>query len=100
MIFGTWCGDSRREVPRLWKILEEAGYPVDEIEMLAVGSARFTPRMGISEELLDWSKAVKKRYGVERVATIILYRGGEETGRIVETPEGSLEENLLAISRR
>jgi dipeptidyl aminopeptidase/acylaminoacyl peptidase/thiol-disulfide isomerase/thioredoxin len=100
IVFGTWCSDSRREVPRLWKILEEIGYPVDEVEMMAVGSSRFTAGMGIDRKLLDWSDSVKKYYATERVATIILYRDGEELGRIEETPEGTLEEDLLKITAR
>jgi len=100
IVFGTWCGDSQREVPRLWKILEQIGYPVDDVEMMAVGSSRFTAKMGIDKKLLDWSDAVKKFYAVERVATIILYRDGKELGRIEETPEGALEEDLLKITAR
>ncbi len=100
VVLGTWCGDSRREIPRLWKILEEIGYPVGDVEMMAVGSSRFTSKMGIDQELLDWSDAVKKYYTVERVATIILYRGSEELGRIEETPEGALEEDLLKITEK
>jgi hypothetical protein len=97
IVLGTWCGDSKREVPRLWKILEQIGYPADEVEMYAVGSARFTVKMGVKQELLDWSAAVKKYYGSEYVATFIFYRDGEEIGRIVEKPEGALEEDILKI---
>jgi thiol-disulfide isomerase/thioredoxin len=97
VLLGTWCSDSRREIPRLWKILDMIGYPADDVTLYAVGSSRFTNDMPISEELLEWSVRIKERYGVERVATIILYRGGEEIGRIVETPETSLEGDLLGI---
>jgi dienelactone hydrolase len=97
IILGTWCSDSSREVPRLWKILEEVGYPVDEIGMLAVGSSRFTLEMGLSTEMLGWSNRTKRYYDVERVATIIVSRDGEEIGRIVETPTLSIEEDLLTI---
>jgi dipeptidyl aminopeptidase/acylaminoacyl peptidase/thiol-disulfide isomerase/thioredoxin len=100
IVFGTWCGDSQREVPRLWKILEQIGYPVDDISMMAVGSSRFTSKMGIDQRLLDWSDAVKKRYAVERVATIIFYRDGKELGRIEETPDGTLEKDILKITAR
>ncbi len=100
IVLGTWCGDSRREIPRLWKILEEIGYPVDDVEMMAVGSSRFTVKMGIDQELLDWSDAVKEYYAAERVATIIFYRDGEELGRIEETPEGTLEEDILKITEK
>ena len=37
VIFGTWCSDSRREVPRFWKILERAHNPNLQLEMIAVG---------------------------------------------------------------
>ena len=100
IVLGTWCSDSRREVPRLWKILEQIGYPVDDVKMFAVGSSRFTTKMGIKQELLDWSDAVKEYYAAERVATIIFYRDGEELGRIEETPEGTLEEDILKITAR
>jgi hypothetical protein len=68
--------------------------------MYAVGSSRFTAAMPIPERVLQWSDAIKKRYRVERVATIIVTRGGAEIGRIVETPEKSLEEDLLDILER
>ena len=38
-VLGTWCGDSEREVPRFWKILDEALNPALEFSMLAVGHA-------------------------------------------------------------
>lgn len=97
VLLGTWCSDSRREIPRLWKILDEIGYPADEVTLYAVGSSRFTTDMPIPPELLEWSNRIKEHYDVERVATIILYRNGEEIGRIVETPTASLEGDLLEI---
>jgi dipeptidyl aminopeptidase/acylaminoacyl peptidase len=100
VLLGTWCSDSRSEIPRLWKILDQIGYPADEVTLYAVGSSRFTSDMPIPPELLEWSTLIKEHYGVERVATIIFYRKGEEIGRIVETPEASLEGDLLEIITR
>ena len=97
VVLGTWCSDSSREIPRLWKILEDIGYPVGDVKMFAVGSSRFTLEMGISTEVLGWSNRTKRFYEVERVATIIVCRDGEELGRIVETPDKSVEEDLLEI---
>jgi dipeptidyl aminopeptidase/acylaminoacyl peptidase len=99
-VFGTWCGDSRREVPRLWRVLDEAGYPESRLTMYAVGSARFTEDMPIPRETVAWSNDVKSWYDVSAVATIILHRGGRELGRIVETPEATLEGDLLRIVGR
>jgi hypothetical protein len=97
VVLGTWCSDSSREIPRLWKILEDVGYPVDDVKMFAVGSSRFTLETGISTEVLGWSNRTKRFYEVELVATIIVSRGGEEIGRIIETPVESLERDLLSI---
>ena len=96
-VLGTWCSDSSREIPRLWTILEQLEYPVSEIRMLAVGSSRFTIEMPIPASLFNWSRNVKKWFDVKSVATIIVSRSGVEIGRIVETPEESLEKDLLKI---
>lgn len=97
VVLGSWCGDSRREVPRLWQILEGLGYPLSEIRTYAVASSRHTVDMGFDVRDLAWSDAVKRYFDVERVATIIVKRGGEEIGRIVETPEESIELDLARI---
>ncbi len=96
-VLGTWCPDSKREIPRLWSILDQLGYPVSDIRMLAVGSSRFTIDMPIPAAHFNWSRNIKEFFDVERVATIILSRDGAEIGRIVETPENSLEKDLLEI---
>jgi dipeptidyl aminopeptidase/acylaminoacyl peptidase len=96
-VLGTWCSDSQREIPRLWKILETVNYPVSEIKMYAVGSSRFSAGTKVPARVLSWSKRLKDYFDVERVATIIISRGGKEIGRIVETPEESLEKDLIKI---
>ena len=37
---GTWCGDSKREVPRFYKILEAAEFPLDRLQMIALDNER------------------------------------------------------------
>ncbi len=98
-IIGTWCGDCRREIPRLWRILEGVGYSLSNVQMLAVASSSFTEDMGVPREALEWSRDVKSHYDVEAVATIVFLRGGVEIGRIVESPEIALEEDILRIVR-
>lgn len=100
IVLGTWCSDSQREVPRLWKILDEIGLPESDVTAYAVGSSRFTVEMPIPPEVLDWSTELKEHYGIELVATIIVERFGREIGRIVETPEESLEKDLVRILLR
>jgi hypothetical protein len=36
LFMGTWCGDSKREVPRIFKILEYAGVGPAQIKMVMV----------------------------------------------------------------
>lgn len=97
VVLGTWCGDSRREVPRLWRILEEAGFPEGSLRMLAVDRSSAEPDESTPAELIEWSGKVREFYDIEAVASIILFREGVEIGRIVETPAESLEMDLLNI---
>jgi len=85
---GTWCGDSREQIPHLQAILAALGDASPFAPPLLVGG--------------DRSKAYppdRFPFGaVERVPTIVVTLEGAEVGRIVETPaSGSLEEDLVAI---
>jgi cyclophilin family peptidyl-prolyl cis-trans isomerase/HEAT repeat protein len=85
---GTWCDDSQREIPKLLKILDilhdKYGKTLPA-SFVAVDKAKEKP----ADLLLGKH--------VEKVATIIYYRGGNEVGRIVERPTGLLEDDLLAL---
>lgn len=85
LLLGTWCKDSRREVPRFVKILEEAGYSPGTVEVIAVDRDKTTP--GQFEGGLE----------LLQVPTFIFYRHGEELGRIVEFPIEDLESDMLKI---
>lgn len=86
VFMGTWCSDSHREVPRLIKILEMEGYPMDRIILVGVNRKKESPS---GEESL---------YNIQRVPTIIFSKYGKEVGRIIETPKSaSLEEDMLKI---
>jgi thiol-disulfide isomerase/thioredoxin len=87
VVLGTWCGDSRREVPRLWRALEVAGEVPFTVRHIAVDLAKEAPG-GVLEGL-----------DVRYVPTFIVRRAGVEVGRIVEgAPEG-LEVALGALLR-
>ncbi len=87
--FGTWCGDSRRQIPRLLRLLDAAGFDENRLTMT-----------GLSDRSMEFKKAPgnpEAKRLVHRTPTIVLLRDGVEIGRIVETPEASLEADLLAI---
>ncbi len=82
--FATWCGDSKRAVPRLLKALHEAGNPKLRVELFGIGPEFLSPLETIRDDHLT------------NVPTIIVYDGPREFGRIVETPATAAVEGDLA----
>jgi dipeptidyl aminopeptidase/acylaminoacyl peptidase len=100
VVLGTWCSDSHREVPRLWKVLDSVGFDYGAMKTFAVERAQVEPDPALPQELVDWSKSVRDYYAIKAVESIIVYRNGVELGRIVEAPEKSIEADLLDILKR
>jgi len=85
IFMGTWCSDSRREVPRFLKILDLSEFEQSKLQIINVDRKRKSPT---HEE---------KNKNIEFVPTFILNRNGNEIGRIVEFPIITLESDLLSI---
>lgn len=89
--FGTWCSDSTRDVPRLNRVLDDAGFSLDRLEMIALsdrpGEFKFSPDGKERDRL------------IHRTPTIVLLREGREIGRIVQNPIVSIEQDMLAIAK-
>ena len=85
IILGSWCSDSRREVPRFIKILDLLDYDPSQIEIIAVDREKSAPELDIESK------------GIELVPTFIFVKDGKEMGRIIETPLKTLEEDILEI---
>ncbi|MDP2540880.1 thiol-disulfide isomerase/thioredoxin [Tenacibaculum lutimaris] len=81
---GLWCGDSKREIPLLLKMLKQASFSEENIEIIAVDHKKK-------------AKGIEKGYGVFRVPTFIFYKRNKELGRFVEFPVESLEKDVLKI---
>jgi hypothetical protein len=96
VFFGTWCGDSKRELPRFLKTLHVCGVRDENITLIAVDDADSTHKQSPTHE--------ERGQYIFRVPTFIVqHRGKEksrETSRIVEFPAESFERDLLAILRR
>lgn len=88
VFFGSWCGDSKREVPRFLKIMDQLKVPVERVELIAVDKGEQYKQSPGGEE---------KGESIFRVPVFILLKGGKEVGRIVEYPVSSIERDLLAI---
>ena len=85
IVMGTWCSDSRREVPRFYKILDQAGYDAQNLTLICVDRNKTAPDSLI--EKLD----------VKLVPTFICIKDDKEIGRIVETPKETLEKDLVKM---
>jgi len=92
IFMGTWCGDSRREVPRVLKMLDCCGFPMNDLALVMVGNSDSLYKKSPQHE-----EAGKN---IVRVPTIIVEQKNAEIGRIIESPVTSLEKDLLAILRK
>ena len=82
---GTWCGDSKRETPHFYKIMDAAGFDYNNLQLAAVDRTKRTP------------ENLEEGLNVFRVPTFIFYKNGKEIGRYVEYPRETLEKDMLAI---
>lgn len=82
---GTWCGDSKRGVPRFYKVLEETGFDESYFELITVGRNKKTP------------DNLQEGFDLMRVPTFIFMKDGKEVGRYVERPRETLEKDILKI---
>ena len=89
IFMGTWCGDSRREVPRILKMLDCCDFPMKNLTMIMVSNKDSLYKKSPQHE--------EAGRNIVRVPTIIIEQKGSEIGRIVEYPIASLEKDMLSI---
>jgi hypothetical protein len=85
IVLGTWCPDSRKQVPRFMRIIDTWKFPMTNITLIGVDDAKLSP-VGEYEKL-----------DIQRVPTFIFYKNNIEAGRIIENPLTSLEQDIVNI---
>jgi thiol-disulfide isomerase/thioredoxin len=85
IVLGTWCTDSQKEVPRFYKLLDEAGYNTKRVKVIAVDK-------NMQAIVVDINNL-----NIQKVPTFIVYKDNIEKGRIIEIPKKSLERDLWNI---
>lgn len=82
---GTWCSDSQRDLPALYRILDDLEYETKTLGVVGVNRDKDQPA-----ENLDG-------FNIEYLPTFIFYKDNQELGRIIEIPDLTLEEDMLTI---
>jgi thiol-disulfide isomerase/thioredoxin len=84
-IVGTWCSDSKREVPRFFKIADQAKFPLAAVTVVAVDRTK-KDADGLTE-----------KHAITRVPTFVFFRDGREIGRVTEKAATTLENDIATI---
>jgi thioredoxin 1 len=85
VFFGSWCSDSKREVPRFLKVADMAGIDAGRIRFYGLDRTKKS-----DDGLTD-------KHEIQLVPTFIVFKNGKELGRIVEKPRTTIEDDLLSI---
>ncbi|RZK60085.1 MAG: thioredoxin [Pedobacter sp.] len=86
IVLGTWCGDSKYQVPHFLKIMDGLKVDGDKIKFIAVDGAKKA-----ENGLIDSLK-------ITNVPTFIFTnKKGKEVGRITEHPKETLEKDMVKI---
>ncbi len=85
IVLATWCHDSKVQVPRFARVLNDVSYPEDRLRYISVDLKKQAGSKDISN------------LNIERVPTFIFYKNGQEFGRIIEKPVVRLESDFYTI---
>lgn len=78
VLFGTWCHDSKREVPKMLKILERSNVALSSLKLIAVDYEKRVPQ------------DITELHNLKFTPTFVLLDENREVGRVVERPQLSL----------
>ncbi|MCX7736397.1 MAG: thioredoxin family protein [Candidatus Kapabacteria bacterium] len=86
LIFGgSWCGDTKSELPKIFKIFTLCELELDKIPIIGVDRQKLEP------------SGFSLNYKIERVPTLIVLSDNQEIGRITEFPNTTWEDDLIEI---
>jgi hypothetical protein len=85
VFLGTWCSDSRLHVPRFLKVVDLVQPSLAHVSLYGLDRKKKSPQ------------GDEAAFGIVAVPTFIFLRHGKEIGRIVETPQTSMEADMLTL---
>ena len=85
VFMGTWCSDSRKEIPVFFKLIDKLRINKNSIELIGMTLEKTTPdSLELNQNLIN-------------VPTFIFKKDGKEINRIVEFPLETIEKDILEI---
>lgn len=88
VLFGTWCHDSQREVPRFLKLIDHAKVQLGSLKLIALDFKKQDPN------------GMATLHKIKRTPTFVVLQQGKELGRVIERPTESLAVDLAKISQQ
>jgi tetratricopeptide (TPR) repeat protein len=89
IFMGTWCGDSRQEVPKIFRLLDYCEVPASKIKLVNLNTYDSVYKQSPGRE--------EKGLNIHRVPDLLVYENEKEIGRVIEKPFVSWEKDLLSI---
>ena len=89
IVLGTWCDDSKFQVPHFLKIIDKLNIRAENLTFIAVDGMKKAEN-GLIDNL-----------NIQHVPTFIFSnKKGVEIGRIVESPKETLEKDILKLTAK
>ena len=85
IFMGTWCTDSRKEIPVFYKLMDKLQLDNKKIELIGMTLEKTTP------------DSLELNQNIINVPTFIFKKNGKEINRIVEFPIETIEKDILEI---
>ena len=86
---GTWCDDSKYQLPQFYKILDYLKYDLNDLRVIGLERLEDSQLVGPNQQA--------PAYDIGFVPTYIFYQESSELGRITEFPQQSLEKDMIKI---
>ena len=81
---GTWCHDSQNLLPKIYRLIDQSGFPANKISLVGMDRAKTAPGH------------LEVKWKIESVPTFIVLKNGKEFGRVVEYGKSGNTEKELA----
>jgi hypothetical protein len=88
IVLGTWCSDSREQVPRFMRVFDLLEHAFPDPALICVDREKKAGEVSL------------EGLNILKVPTFIVYRKGKEVGRIIETPATTMENDFLEILKK